>query len=227
MRWAPVAIAVAIVAGFALAGSNGVGTGGLQGFPTINGTGISPSSVTSPVGNFGVVDAGEVIIGGAGKWRFSVSNDDLLLTFPGNNPTLWRDTTGGLEQPYHFLVSGTASNQFICNAASGNNCMQVATEGARSQVGPDTYWAESGTSMVATAAGGVNLNVNAQTCTLDGASPSKCSVTVRASAKCQCTPIGTTAAAAAAGCAVNLVTTTLTAYSANGLTNDVNIWCDR
>jgi hypothetical protein len=62
-------------------------------------------------------------------------------------------------------------------------------------------------------------------CTLDGASPSKCTATVTASTKCVCSPVGTTAAIAAGGCAASLSSTTVTLTSANGLTNDVNYHC--
>ena len=63
------------------------------------------------------------------------------------------------------------------------------------------------------------------TCTLNAASPSVCTATVTAGSTCYCTPVGATAAIAAAGCAVGLSSTTLTATSANGATNVVNILC--
>lgn len=63
------------------------------------------------------------------------------------------------------------------------------------------------------------------TCTLDGASPSKCTATVTAAAICVCTGVGTTAAVAAAGCAASLSGTTLTLTSANGLSHNVNYHC--
>lgn len=62
-------------------------------------------------------------------------------------------------------------------------------------------------------------------CTLDGASPSVCTATVTAAAICTCSPVGGTAAIAAAGCAVGLSGTTLTVTSANGATNAVNYHC--
>lgn len=75
--------------------------------------------------------------------------------------------------------------------------------------------------------GKASVTSNATTCTLNGGSPSTCTATVTAGAVCQCTPVGTTAAIAAGGCAVSLSSTTLTATSANGLSNVVNILCDR
>lgn len=66
---------------------------------------------------------------------------------------------------------------------------------------------------------------NVGSCTLDGASPSVCTATVLAGSKCTCSPVGATAAIAAAGCAVGLSGTTLTITSANSATNDVNFHC--
>lgn len=63
------------------------------------------------------------------------------------------------------------------------------------------------------------------TCTLNGASPSVCTATVRASSTCTCSPVGATAALAAAGCALGLSGTTLTVTSLNGGTHVVNIHC--
>jgi hypothetical protein len=66
---------------------------------------------------------------------------------------------------------------------------------------------------------------NATTCTLNGGSPSTCTATVFAGAVCTCSPVGATAAIAAAGCAVGLSGTTLTVTSANSATNVVNVHC--
>lgn len=64
------------------------------------------------------------------------------------------------------------------------------------------------------------------TCTLDGASPSKCpNQTVNSGAICTCTPVGTTAAIAATNCIVSLSSTTLTVTSVNGATNNCNCHC--
>jgi hypothetical protein len=78
-----------------------------------------------------------------------------------------------------------------------------------------------------TIAGQVDLTStkNSGSCTLDGASPSVCTATVFSGAKCTCSPVGATAAIAAAGCAVGLSGTTLTVTSANSATNVVNYAC--
>jgi hypothetical protein len=63
------------------------------------------------------------------------------------------------------------------------------------------------------------------TCTLNAASPSVCTATVRAGSTCSCSPVGATAAIAAGGCAVGLSGTTLTVTAANGASHVVNIHC--
>ena len=62
-------------------------------------------------------------------------------------------------------------------------------------------------------------------CTLNGASPSVCTDTVRAGVHCVCTNVGGSAAIAANGVACDVASTTLTATSANGATNVVNWHC--
>lgn len=73
----------------------------------------------------------------------------------------------------------------------------------------------------------LSMASNSTTCTLNGGTPSTCTATVTASAKCVCTPVGATAVIAAGGCAVGLSGTTLTATSFATGANVVNIICDR
>lgn len=68
-------------------------------------------------------------------------------------------------------------------------------------------------------------DTKATTCTLNAGSPSVCTATVSAGSICTCTLVGTTAATAAQGVACNLVSTTLTATSANAGAGVVNIYC--
>lgn len=70
-------------------------------------------------------------------------------------------------------------------------------------------------------------STNGTSCTLNGGTPSTCTATVTAGAKCQCTNVGTSALIASGGCDVNLVSTTLTVTSATAATNVVNILCDK
>lgn len=167
-----------VLAPLAMAGGNGVGSGGLNGFPTapsVNGSGISPSSVTTPFVDAGVVTATQVVVTGSGATGIDFTDANGLNRISwGSGRYVNFNATG------QFQLTGGA-DKFLASAQSA-------------------------------------------TCTLDGASPSKCTATVSASARCVCSVIGTGAPPA---CGVNLVTTTLTAYSANGLTSNVNIWCDR
>jgi len=70
-----------------------------------------------------------------------------------------------------------------------------------------------------------NSTTQAGSCTLASGSPSTCTATVKASSKCVCAPVGTTAAIAAAGCAVNLSSTTLTITGPNTVTTVMNYFC--
>ena len=65
---------------------------------------------------------------------------------------------------------------------------------------------------------------NKGSCTLDGASPSKCTATVKSGAICICQGVGTSAASAIA-LAHSVTSTTLTCTGANGLTNVVEYHC--
>lgn len=71
----------------------------------------------------------------------------------------------------------------------------------------------------------VSSTKSSGSCTLGGESPSVCTATVKAGAKCVCSLVGATAAIAAKGCAVGLSGSTLTITSANGATDDVNYHC--
>lgn len=53
-----------------------------------------------------------------------------------------------------ILTTGIASN-----AASGSDALTVITEGARVRLGPDTYCAENGTTVLCTASGGVKSTI--------------------------------------------------------------------
>jgi hypothetical protein len=83
------------------------------------------------------------------------------------------------------------------------------------------------------AGGAFYLNVSSQsaTCQLNGASPSTCTVAAPsyapATARCGCWPVGGTAVIAAGGCAGAISGSNFVATSANGLTNFVNVFCDR
>lgn len=111
----------------------------------------------------------------------------------------------------------------VTGAAVGDECVIAPTAAAAALLG--TY------GCVVTAANEVKAwflpaSQITTTCTLGGESPSVCPAqTVVASSICTCSNVGTSAAIAAAGCAVSLSSTTLTITSANGATNVVNYTC--
>lgn len=73
--------------------------------------------------------------------------------------------------------------------------------------------------------GNILATGNKGTCTLDAASPSKCTIlNMPAGSTCVCGGKGTSAAAAV-GVAASLTSTTLTCTAANGLSSDVNAVC--
>lgn len=101
------------------------------------------------------------------------------------------------------------TNKFTVTASNGN----TAVAGTLGVTGATTL-GPSGTA---------TTQMNFGACTLDGGTPSKCTATVAASAKCVATHVGTSATSDAV--LVNLVTTTLTVTSSAGRTNAVNYVC--
>lgn len=116
-----IALAVLVAIGVAYAGSNGVGTGGLQGFPAdqnVSGSGsqIGPGCVTTATGIYcGTVDAGVLFVQGqaaandlvlhatsAGGINFSDSNGANRITWGSGRYVSWHATgylmpTGGAD----------------------------------------------------------------------------------------------------------------------------------
>lgn len=204
----------------ATAGSNGVGTGGLQGFPTVTtipaGAAIGPGCVVTATGiNCAGIDAGnlnvydDVAVGDALTAGGTIQGNDVQVPsgravyLNGSTRTVGFSTDGTTIRVLGVLPFGPNTDQSINLGSSG------------------VRWSN------AFFGGKVSMPANGTSCTLDGGSPSQCDATVTASAVCQCTPRGSTAALAAAGCAVSLTSTTLTATSLNGGTHVVNILCDR
>lgn len=142
-----------------------------------------------------------------------------------------------------FLISTTGGRMRLANVGnawldgdgSGNNrsgaTFLPSSNGSFDMGGTSNRWStgyfNGVSSVTGTFTGLVSMTSNAGSCTLNGGTPSTCTATVTAGAKCQCTPVGTTAVIAAAGCAVSVSSTTLTATSGATLTNDVNYLCDR
>lgn len=113
-RWAPWALALVTAAGLALAGSNGVGTGGLTGFPNAgvgSGSTLGPGCVVTATGIYCVVvDAGTVY---AANGKFDVLDSGVL------------NVEGQIG----------AAGPIIGRAATNTNALAVATSGARVDFG--------------------------------------------------------------------------------------------
>lgn len=127
-RWAPWLVAIATVAGWALAGSNGVGSGGLQGFPPGGGStsgAIAPSSVVTPF-----VDAGSVV---AVNVRCAAANgaDCISVTTTGARVHFGPGSTD------YFTSNGTTTVMSAGNFAVPTNNF-VALNGSSVSVG--MYW---------------------------------------------------------------------------------------
>jgi hypothetical protein len=136
----------------------------------------SGSSSTYTYGQFSMVDAGIVqaifIDGGHGMFggeSGSLVNDtticiggsaadltctNMQLAFTGGTAYLQNLANGG-----NININGGIANSvtWTSSATSGNIAFYNNNEGARSYFGPDTYCAESGTTIACTATGGVTL----------------------------------------------------------------------
>lgn len=284
-RWAPWVLAVATAAGLALAGSNGVGTGGLSGPPSGIGSGLRYNGVND-VGDSGVViagrfialnsDPGTVVDGGANFVCLNnpatsspcLSNPNKPLEFGGVKASLPEDDSAAIYAGCMLNADGGSCLDVLNNYGAPGGGSEVTLgrfmhngdlrmkrwlylngeQGTDGRIitnglfynmsgGTIIMWNQAATTvqqwfsgaggtllMSLTAAGFLDIEngPSSNSCTLDGASPSKCTITTVAGAKCVCSVIST---AGAAPCTVNLVTTTLTAYSSNGLTNVVNVAC--
>jgi len=123
-------------------------------------------------------------------------------------------TSGGMAYSGSITVTG---------AALGDECVIAPPSAAAALLGKYGCYVTAADTVKAWFEPGSMINTS---CTLGGESPSVCPAqTVVASSVCTCSNVGTSAAIAAAGCAVSLSSTTLTVTSANGATNVVNYSC--
>lgn len=136
---------------------------------------------------------------------------DLLLDYQGGNETHIQARYAGLQ--LMGTHPGAGPDVYYLNGAT------------RATGNVYEFYNAPSTLLFAIAFDGT-LNVtsakNTGTCTLDGASPSKCTATVRAGANCSCSLKGTGVPTA---CGWNVVGTTATFYGANGLTSVVGYTC--
>lgn len=266
-----------VLAPLAMAGGNGVGSGGLNGFPASSSS--SSSADTSTAFRF-VSTAASTGTSADGGANFSCPNNvatsspclanprdsleiggymhttpqddsdfsvlvgalldrdggavlDVMNGFGGSETKVLRVMANGdLRMWGSFLRCNQQTSSNGCRVLSPNGGIYLVSTSGEVLVENDaagtvmSWYGGAGPTLAGSLAdtGALDLRTgpSSNSCTLDGASPSKCAVTTFANAKCVCSVIST---AGAAPCTVNLVTTTLTAYSSNGLTNDVNVEC--
>jgi hypothetical protein len=180
-------------------------TGNIFGEGTITGTGAVSSNVAS--GSNGIQNTVEGARMGIGP--------DTYLTESGT--AINAVSTDGL------FVNTTAQFGFIGTSNGLSYTPGTATTNIRADGNVVATFDSSGTAFTTKIA----PTGNSGTCTLNGATPSVCTATVTAAAKCNCSPVGTTAVIAAGGCAVSVSSTTLTITSLASGSHDVNYWCDK
>lgn len=213
MSRAHVALAVGFLLGLgasvSMAGGNGVGSGGLNGFPASGSSSgaITPSSVATPLLQASFVDAGVVSVRGAAECDVGINGSET-------NQAICFNRSGGL--------TATTSGAAYMSYNSGSSVLSINT-------GADLHLnAGSGNSVVLNAGAGGGVSVTGSktkgNCTLNGASPSTCTATVISGAICGCFATGTTAAAGI-NLAANVATTTLTCTGPDGSTAVVNYHC--
>lgn len=151
--------------GIAFAGSNGVGTGGLQGFPAVSGgsnladggsvggCAISNDGIIQcPQGWLGVTDAGGIVVrapsanevaialtGGSGGTLRGIGFNQTSLTSIGT-PSIYYN--GSLA---NNLVVSPGSNGMYFSGSGGDIAIYFPTEGQIFRLGPDSNLRESGT----------------------------------------------------------------------------------
>lgn len=181
---------LAIIAASLLAGG-GLGGGGLSGFPaapSVNGAAITPTSVTSPLGKFDVLDAGVLNVVGAfqangAQLESSASGvfarNDFTVT-SGNDATFSRHArvNGDFKMAGAVTDSSTAPTLTgFCTSPTitssnngtamfqldvGTSCSGIST-GTINFPGAATGWECQCTNLTATATRNIDQNIGTQT----------------------------------------------------------------
>ena len=201
-RWLPFAALVAALAGYAVAGGNGVGSGGLNGFPasgSSSGGSVSFNTVTASFIDAGTIGVANLVNPAAVGININ----------PGSGQSVTNTTR-------NWGAAGAADVWVGGVRIPTNKALYLNTGETAGLTSDNATISVFGLPLI------LPLAANAGTCTLDGASPSKCTATVRAGSVCSCSLKGT---AAPTACGWNLVTTTATFYGANGLTSVVGYFC--
>lgn len=211
----------------ASSGTNAVniGTGTSTGTVTLGGTGTQAIAVGDGAGvktvtlGSATTTSSTTIRSGTGDLSI-VSTDDLTIN-GGSAGSVLNFGTNVDGNVIHIGDDDTAADTLTIGSAKDTTTL------AGIAVSVGSTGTTSATALKA-GSGGITVTsaVNKGTCTLGGESPAVCPAqTTIAGLTCVCSPVGTSAAIAAAGCAASLSSTTLTLTSANGLTNAVNWMC--
>jgi hypothetical protein len=204
---------------------------------------IAPSSVTTPFVDAGVVDANlvrtnTVCLESSGAactglssvlWTYSASSG--IFSWAGADRMSMAHGTGALSLNLSgsgLSVTGgvTAAGTSAINLSDTNGRITWTTAGRYLNVNEGTGNMRFN-SLGIVVDGDVDFaSSTSGSCTLSSGTPSTCAVAlVTASSFCVCSPVGTTAAVAAAGCAVSLSGTTLTITGPDTVTTTMNYHC--
>lgn len=193
--------------------------------PGVTCASTTATTVNGTTGNFSFVD------GGVGSFSGAITS---RATSGGNFNCYAGNGEYCLFNPANWGLAGTGAAGFGVYAggtqvATVDNGGFTFTQTANTAALHKISLLDAGQVYVAndlTVAGSLRQGTTAvTTCTLNGGSPSTCTATVKASSICKCSPVGTTAAIAAGGCAVSLSATTLTVTGPNAGNWVVNLEC--
>jgi hypothetical protein len=176
----------------------------------VDGQDIQPSSATSPLGKFDVVDAGVLHVANEASTNGSFG--------------WWGGASSSSNGTYGLFICSSGYARVGAGCAGGTSTPLDFYSGAGNK-----QWSIDGSGHIVPAGATQKIQAtnNSGGCTLNGGSPATCTVTVTAGARCFCSLVGTTAAIAAMNCAVNLSGTTLTVTAANAANANVIVICDK
>lgn len=178
--------------------------------------GTAPIVVTGSGGDGGTIVCTAATTSTAGCVSASAQVLSGAKTFPDGIDVTSGLTTRGAQTSASLRLFDSTNSKTWFFINHNNVLEQYGTDGSTIVLG-----IEGGTGAISNFASTKNRG----TCTLNGGTPSTCTATVNASAKCLCSPVGATAIIAAGGCGVGVASTTLTITGPATATNDVNYHC--
>lgn len=199
---------------------------------TPSGAGLTDTTNTWSIGaqGDGTGSAGTSIVWEARVYPTCLSAATILAQYQQGSGVVpvANGGTGGATQTAHGVLIGEGSS--AVNATAAGTAGQPLLSGGASADPVFTATlavANGGTGSATAAAARAALGLSAGTCQLNNAIPSICTAQVLANSFCTCSEVGATAVVAAAGCAVGLVTTTLTMTGPATSTAFVNYTCSQ